>query len=627
MLRFSLSAAGLAVLGAACLAGPAHADWSVYGGNIDKTFFTTEKLQAPMAVVWKHATSVVAERGGNKGGPVIKNGTVFFPSKNRMYAVDVATGELKWRAPEGDPNDPKIPQITATPVVTDQFVYVPDSSGTLTAYTVQDGQAAWTFKTGGTIRSSPIVIGNSVVFGSDDDFVYAIETQTGSLLWKSNERGRTLALSDDPAASPVYYNGVIYINSADMKLWAFQADTGRLIWQSRVAAPSVDISPVANNGRVYLAAGSTMYQFRLRGGQFRAYPLQQWVENDITSTPIITEKFWFFGDRDGYFHAFMNNGKPAKNAEGGDWKVKLEGKPIGTPVMTPDTIYVTTDRGFVYGLDLAKGRIVWTYRTEAPKGITPLYLYYAIRAPLAASDGKLFVLGDDGTLTCLAPDAADDEGPMITTPRPGKGVVMNGAPPITLGAYVWDEGSGINPDTVELLLDGRPIEMDPDAYNDKTRSGQREGWTYDPLRRMLRYATPKGDRGEPELPLTNGRHKVQIQAADWKGNFSSLEWSFVVDNSLPRNAVATKPKSTNQNGATPGGYPGAGAAPGGVESGGGGGYPGGAPGAQGGGRNFRGRFGGYTYGNRRAGQRGYGFGNQRGGYGGGYGGRRGRFGR
>jgi outer membrane protein assembly factor BamB len=375
---------------------------------------------------------------------------------------------------------------------------------------------------------------------------------------------------------------------------------------------------VANNGRVYLAAGSSMYQFRLRGGQFRAFPLQQWVGNDITSTPIITDKFWFFGDRDGYFHAFNNAGKPAQNADGGEWKVKLEGKPQGTPVMSPDTIYVSTDRGFIYGIDIAKGQVVWTYRTEAPKGITPLYLYYAIRAPMAASDNKLFVLGDDGTLTCLSPAAADDEGPMITTPRPGKGVVMNGAPPITIGAYMWDEGSGINPDTVEVLLDGKPIDMDPDAYNDKTKSEQRKGWTYDPLRRMLRYNTPKAEKGQPEQMLLNGRHKVQLQAADWKGNFSSLEWTFVVDNSLPRNAIATtKPKTTGAGGAA-GGYPGAGGAEGGAPT------PGGASSGMGNQNgNFRnGRFGGYTYGNR-GGQQGYGFGQQGGGRGGsgGFGGR------
>ena len=31
------------------------------------------------------------------------SGIAYFPSKNRIYAVDAVTGELKWRVPEGDP--------------------------------------------------------------------------------------------------------------------------------------------------------------------------------------------------------------------------------------------------------------------------------------------------------------------------------------------------------------------------------------------------------------------------------------------------------------------------------------------------------------------------------------------
>lgn len=612
MAKASLGPLALTVCGALLLAAPARADWNAYGGNTEHHFFTTEKLQAPLGVVWKHATSIYAEKAGNKGGPIISEGTAYFPSKNRIYAVDVASGELKWKAPEGDPNDPKIPQITATPVSNGEFVFVPDASGLLTAYNTGDGTMAWQFRTGAAIKSSPILVGSNLYFGSDDDFVYCLNPADGTLRWKSNSRGKEYAMSDDAVGSPVLYNGVLYVNSSDMKLYAFQADSGRVIWESRIAAPSIDISPVAYNGRIYLAGGSTLYQFRLRGGNYRAFPLQEKDEsgsfqpiNDITTTPIITEKYWFVGDRDGYFRCYNSTGKQAQNAEGKDWKVKLDGRPVGTPVMTPDTIYITTDKGFVYGVDIAKGTVTWTYRTEAPKGMPQdkTFLYYPIRAPLAVSDGKLFILGDDGTLTAMAHDAGDDEGPIMTLPRPSRGAVMNGAPPIYVTSYLWDEGSGINPDTIELLLDGKPIDQDKQPYNVSTGSTPRKGWVYDPVKRIIRYQTPKAEKNQPEQPLINGRHKIQVQAADWAGNFNSMEWSFVVDNSLPRNAVANKAKPKNgANGApgAPGGYPGGSDGPLGG--------PGmaGAPGGPGGqGNQFRNRLGGYNYGNR--GQNGYGF--------------------
>src|SRR5688572_23389674 len=196
--------------------------------------------------------------------------------------------------------------------------------------------------------------------------------------------------------------------------------------------------------------------------------------------------------------------------------------------MTADTLYVSTDKGFLYGIDVSKGEISWTYRTEAPKGMQPLFSYYPIRAPLAVSDGRLFVVGDDGTLTCLTSDAPDDEGPIITAPKPSRGTVMNGAPPISLAAYLWDEGTGINPSTIEMFLNGNPIDQDEKPYHERT-STPRAGWVYDPVRRMISFSTLKAEQGKQDQPLPNGPQKIQIQAADWRGNFSSLEWTFVVD--------------------------------------------------------------------------------------------------
>ena len=638
MHSLKLRTAALLFVGSLASASPACADWTAYGGNPEHHFFTTDKIAGPLGVVWKHATNTYADRGGNKGGPLIAEGTVYFPSRARLYAVDEKTGELKWRMPEAAANDNQIPLITATPVIGPRAIYVPTSQG-ITAYNRIDGAEEWTLRTEGSVRSSPVLIGDSLYFGADDDYVRSVNANSGVVQWKSNERGKPTMLSDDPVGSPTYYAGVIYINSSDMRMWAVQAETGRILWSQRMAAPSLDISPVAFNGKIHMAAGTTIYQFRLRGGAFRAFALTKDVENDISTTPIFTDTGWYFGDRNGYFYGFLPTGKPMLDADGKQWKIKLEGKPLGTPIITPTAIYVATDKGFIHGIDTARGKLTWSYRTEAPKGIEPLFSYYAIRAPLAANNNRLFVLGDDGTLTCLAQDASDHEGPVLTTPKPSRGTVMNGSPPLYVSVYLWDEGTGINPDTIEVLLDGVPIEPSKEPYYERV-STPRKGWVYDPVKRTLHYQTPKAEEGQPDAPLPTGRHTVQVQAADWRGNLNSLEWSFVVDNSIPKNAVAVKPKR-GQNTQGPGaGFPGG---PGGYPGGAEGGMPGmggpgmGGPGGQQGqnGQTFRGRFGGYQYNNRGGnnqggrggmGGMGGGFGGRGGGMGGGFGGRGGGMG-
>lgn len=614
---------------------PAKADWTCYGGNPEHHFVSNEKLPAPLSVLWKHATGVYARRG-NRGGAVIAGDQVYFASFNKLYCCDLDSGEMKWVMPEGDTNDTKIPVITATPVVKDERVFVPDGSGRITAYSVDDGTSAWSFLAGGSVRTSPIIVGNFLFFGSDDDFIYCVDARNGNLVWKSNQGvNKDLQLSDDAVGSPVYYNGLIYVTSMDLKLWAFQADTGRLSWVQRLPAPSLDISPVAHQGAIYLAAGSTVYKFRLRGGNYRAFVLQQYVENDISTTPIITEKYWYVCDRSGYFYAFTPFGKPALLPNGDPWKIRLDGKAQGVPLLVGQTVYVTTDKGFIYAFDKDTGKSTWVYRTEAPRGIDPLLSYYPIRAPLAASDGKLFIVGDDGTLTCMSPGALDDEGPTIVSPRPSRGALINGFPPVYISAYLWDEGSGINPDTIELLIDGVPVEPSPSKYDERVSSAKkRDGWIYNPVRRVLTFATIKPEKGQPEQPLSNSPHRIAIQAADWKGNPAVLEWTFTVDsNVVPRGAIAVRPTSASRRGqgqqGGPGGYPGGAGDTGDSGAGGPGGLgfsgPGGAGGpgmggpgmgGPGSGGNqqgqFRNRFGGYQYQNRGRG----GYGNQRGGMGG-----------
>ena len=47
-----------------------------------------------------------------------------------------------------------------------------------------EGTLKWTFETGGVIHSSPAVIDGIVYFGSRDSYFYALNAETGHLLWK-----------------------------------------------------------------------------------------------------------------------------------------------------------------------------------------------------------------------------------------------------------------------------------------------------------------------------------------------------------------------------------------------------------------------------------------------------------
>ena len=75
---------------------------------------------------------------------------------------------------------------------------------------------------------------NGVVYvGSYDQNVYALNANTGALLWKYKT-------ANFIESSPAVANGVVYIasNDPDDNLYALDANTGTLLWKHKKSAPS-----------------------------------------------------------------------------------------------------------------------------------------------------------------------------------------------------------------------------------------------------------------------------------------------------------------------------------------------------------------------------------------------------
>jgi outer membrane protein assembly factor BamB len=78
------------------------------------------------------------------------------------------------------------------------------------------GELVWTFNTGGKVDSSPVVVGDKVVFGSDDGRLYIVSLTDGRELW-SYEIGQPVG------SSPAVADGKIVIGSDDGGIYCFGA--------------------------------------------------------------------------------------------------------------------------------------------------------------------------------------------------------------------------------------------------------------------------------------------------------------------------------------------------------------------------------------------------------------------
>ena len=81
----------------------------------------------------------------------------------------------------------------------------------------------WKF-TGNAIPSGPAVSEGMVYFGIDDGYLYAVDSKSGTVIWKFNTGGAIIS-------SPVVSGGVVYFGSKDNHLYAVDIKNGKEKWK------------------------------------------------------------------------------------------------------------------------------------------------------------------------------------------------------------------------------------------------------------------------------------------------------------------------------------------------------------------------------------------------------------
>jgi outer membrane protein assembly factor BamB len=126
----------------------------------------------------------------------------------------------------------------------------------------------WSFNTGDVIAASPTVVNNVVYVGSWNGYEYAINAQTGALIWKTflgtdtpgSECSPDRALGVTSAAT--VQNGVVYVGGGDDYWYALNASSGNILWKVYVGDSTAAggnynwSSPLIYNGYGYIGVAS-----------------------------------------------------------------------------------------------------------------------------------------------------------------------------------------------------------------------------------------------------------------------------------------------------------------------------------------------------------------------------------
>jgi outer membrane protein assembly factor BamB len=246
-----------------------------------------------------------------------------------LMALDItrAPGQVLWHY---HPNGTIYGQPTFDPAR--QQIYFGDSGKQLVAL---DGRGLfrWSYTCGDNIITRPLVVGDRLVFGSEDRNVYALDTHSGALRWKYTTGAAV-------AGSPAVDGGTVMIGSDDGVVYAFKAASGEKVW-TFTTGQAVEAPLVAEDGVVYIASRDmNLYAVRAADGS------QVWqnpVGNILRTRPAVGKNAVYLIDENGHLTAVSKN-------DGRRLWTSVERDYEGAPLLVGQTLLAVANGGLIYRL-------------------------------------------------------------------------------------------------------------------------------------------------------------------------------------------------------------------------------------------------------------------------------------
>jgi outer membrane protein assembly factor BamB len=337
-------------------ASPAVADGVVFVGSYDGAFYAVDAATGKEK--WHFLTTGERRFSGSRlhgmdpvgevmpdpydvflSSPAVADGLVYFGSGDRfIYALDVATGQQKWRGRTGD-------VVHASPTVADGMLYVGSWDAYFYAFDAKTGAYQWHFMTGTDpiihnqvgIQSSAAYANGMLYFGCRDSMLYALDAKTGEKKWSFDNHGSWVV------GSPSVRDGKVYFATSDSALFhVVDALTGVEEFKVAFKWPMFS-SPALAGDRAYVGANDgRLLAIDLKSHQLAwSFQTEGSKKNAATYTKPDGSPNYEAAVPDSFYDSVL----------AGLQKLQMLGPILSSPAVVGNVVYVGSSDGNVYALE------------------------------------------------------------------------------------------------------------------------------------------------------------------------------------------------------------------------------------------------------------------------------------
>jgi len=334
-------------------------------------------------------------------GQLTSNKTV-----NIDYSVAIGKFKSSWSTPD------------LQPTISGNTVYVANSVGKIFAINKNTGTVLWQKDLRHDLIAGPVVAAKYLILSTDDSAIYLVSRADGTLLQR-------ISVANDVLAKPLVHAGKIYLKTISGQVYCIDLKTGKKDWKYTHGAAEIILkassSPVYYNNMILVGfsdgslVGLDPYKGHLIFQQHISFSRGvSEVErlNDIDTKPLLDNDKLYIASYQGEIGAYQVSESQFL------WK-----KPASTfhdLAFINDSLIMVSSNDVIWSFQKTLGQVLWKQQGLRARHLT---------APLIWQ-GKIWVADSLGYLHGIAPQT----GKFISRLKLPQGVLST---PVSDGKYCW----------------------------------------------------------------------------------------------------------------------------------------------------------------------------------------------